>query len=306
MKNFNEQIKRGITTKNHLFLIYGVSGIGKTTFCASMPAPIFIAAEDGTAVIDVERFEPQGFEEVLEFCDWLLKNETKYKSVVIDSLDWVEYMLHKQICEKYKVKNIELAAGGYGKGYTEALASFILLKDKLTDLRKKYNIAIICHADITTFSDPQNQIEYNRYTFKLHKKSAALFKEFVDSVLFANYKLIRDKENPTLTGERVIYTEARIGIDAKNRFCLPFEISLDFKKYDELVRLATQGSHEIQDIIKNLSELILKIEDEELKEKIKKSIDENKTNLEMLKKIEQKVKSLTQTQKGETNGEGKN
>ena len=37
-------------------MLYGVEGIGKTTFAAGAPSPIFIQTEDGLGSIDVPHF----------------------------------------------------------------------------------------------------------------------------------------------------------------------------------------------------------------------------------------------------------
>ena len=49
-------IKRGVSETPPRILIYGVQGIGKSTFGASAPAPIFLPTEDGLGVIDAPSF----------------------------------------------------------------------------------------------------------------------------------------------------------------------------------------------------------------------------------------------------------
>ena len=45
---------------------YGSEGIGKTTFAAAFPEPLFIATEGGTAHMDVRRIDrPQSWEELI-------------------------------------------------------------------------------------------------------------------------------------------------------------------------------------------------------------------------------------------------
>ena len=45
---------------------------------------------------------------------------------VIDSLDWLEPLIHAKTCEAHKQASIE--SFGYGRGYAEALKYFILEK----------------------------------------------------------------------------------------------------------------------------------------------------------------------------------
>ena len=37
-------------------LIHGVAGVGKTTFAAGAPAPVFICTEDGLGTLDATQF----------------------------------------------------------------------------------------------------------------------------------------------------------------------------------------------------------------------------------------------------------
>jgi hypothetical protein len=46
-------VRRGPIAEPMRVLLYGVEGIGKSTFGAAAPAPIFLGAEDGTAELDV-------------------------------------------------------------------------------------------------------------------------------------------------------------------------------------------------------------------------------------------------------------
>ena len=286
-------IVTGRSQQNHLVLIYGISGIGKTTFAASAPKPIFISPENGTGLLDVARFpEPKSFEDVKSMLLWLSKEDHDYKTLAVDSLDWLEHIFHKEICARYKVKSIELAAGGYGKGYTEAFNLFLEMKELLNDVRKKMNVVLIAHSEITNFSDPQQQTEYNRYHIKLHKRVSALFKEYVDSILFANFKVYtKDDGNKTRAygeGERILFTESRPGFEAKNRFCLPFELPLS---WDEYVK-ATSQPEDTNKIIESILPLIDQLKDDDLKEKVRASLEVNKGNAKMLTGIKNRIQQL--------------
>lgn len=47
-------------------MVYGTHGLGKTTFAANMPSPIFIPCEDGLSSIEVPAFPmPTSFQDVL-------------------------------------------------------------------------------------------------------------------------------------------------------------------------------------------------------------------------------------------------
>ncbi|RYZ41299.1 MAG: hypothetical protein EOO72_07980, partial [Myxococcaceae bacterium] len=75
-------------------VLYGVEGIGKSTFGASAPAPIFLGAEDGTDHLDVTRFpSPESWQEVLDAVRVLTTEQHDYRTLVVDTLDWAEPLL---------------------------------------------------------------------------------------------------------------------------------------------------------------------------------------------------------------------
>jgi hypothetical protein len=136
------------------------------------------------------------------------------------------------------------------------------------------------HYHVKVFNDPATHLPYDRYTLKLAEKTAALFREWVDCVLFANFETFSTSDNKKAvkgkgisTGVRKLYCEKRAAYDAKNRFGLPESINLD---YEEFIRLATVIK---PDLKKDIEALLLDITDKELLEKIKASMinaDDNK------------------------------
>ena len=103
-------------------LIYGTDGVGKSTMCSHAANPIFVGAEKGTEQLDVARFpQTESISELLSQVRALQTEKHEFDSVVLDSLDWVEPLIWKAVCDEAKVDSIEQAFGGYGKGYVRAL-----------------------------------------------------------------------------------------------------------------------------------------------------------------------------------------
>jgi len=164
----------------------------------------------------------------------------EFDSVVLDSLDWVEPLIWKAVCDEGKVETIEQYAGGYGKGYVRALDLWRTLLKELSALNEKMHVLLIGHAQIKSFQDPELPTAYDRYQLKINDKAAALVREAADAVLFARFETELVKTNGKTRaygeGNRIMYTESRPGWDAKNRFGLPFCMALDWKTFGEAIR----------------------------------------------------------------------
>ncbi len=212
----------------------GTGGIGKSTFAASTPAPIFIASEDGTQGMDVSAFPvATQFADVLSALNDLCKEDHEYQTVVIDALDGVERLIWTQVAADQGKKSIEDVP--YGKGFIFALDYWRQVLDALTWLRnhKSMMSVLIAHTDIKRFDNPMTD-SYDRYIGRLHTKAFNMIYEWTDAWLFATQKVFtktkdagfKERTQGVGTGERVLYTEERPGWVAKNRYALPAELPL--------------------------------------------------------------------------------
>lgn len=234
-------IKRGVSDTPPRILIYGVQGIGKSTFGASAPDPIFLPTEDGLGVIDVPTFPlAKSYQDVLDALGALITEDHAYSTLVVDSLDWLEPLIWQKLCESEStpekpVNSVE--DFGYGKGYIMALNFWREYIDGINYLRdhKKMMVIQTAHADVKRFEAPDTDA-YDRYIVKLHKGASALLQEHSDCVLFANYKTSVTQEklgfNQTRkravgNGSRVLYTQEKPAYAAKNRYGLPESMPLD-------------------------------------------------------------------------------
>lgn len=218
-------------------VVYGPEGVGKSTFGAGAPAPVFLGAEDGTGQLDVARFpQPETFEEAVDALRTLARDTHDFKTLVVDTLDWLEPLIWHHICHRDQQVNVE--AYGYGKGYVVALEEWRRFLNALEALRraKQMHVVLIAHAWIRPFKNPAGD-DYDRYELKLNQKASGLLKEWADSVLFANYETYAKKDEKTKrvrgvsTGARLLYTQRAAAFDAKNRYSLPEELPLAWADY---------------------------------------------------------------------------
>jgi hypothetical protein len=101
-------ISRGKRPRHIFALLYGVDGVGKSFWASHAPRPIFIGAEKGTEQLDVARFpQTESISELLAQIRALATEKHDFDSVVLDSLDWVEPLIWKAVCDEGKVETIE-------------------------------------------------------------------------------------------------------------------------------------------------------------------------------------------------------
>lgn len=224
-------------------LIYGTEGIGKTSFGALADNPIFLPTEKGLSGHQhVQRFPiSRSFADVLGYITELASKDHDRRTLVVDSLDWLEPLIWDQVCKETNETAIEKVGGGFGKGYTYALDLWRQYLEALDYLNEEKNMTIIqiAHAQIKRYENPETAA-YDRYSIKLQDgkstSASGLLLEYSDMVLFANYhvSIIKDekvfnKERKRAIGsdERILFTQERPAYKAKNRYGLPSEIPFD-------------------------------------------------------------------------------
>lgn len=223
-------------------ILHGVEGIGKTSFAASAPKPIFLMARGETGLetlIDAGRVgeiphlpELMTWADVLSALEWLTTSDHEYQVVVLDTLNGMERLCHEHVCARdYNNDWGKQGFTSYMQGFEVALGDWRQLLSALDDLRarKKMAVVALCHTKVETFKNPEGA-DFDRYQPAIHRKTWELTHRWADHVLFANYFTTVEKDGNRSKGkgghDRVMYTERHAAYDAKNRAGLPPEIEM--------------------------------------------------------------------------------
>ena len=233
-------IRSGSPSHPPLVMVYGTHGVGKTSWAASAPNPIFIQTEDGLGLIDAPTFGLlKTYDQVMEAIGALFTEDNNFNTLVLDSADHLEPIVWAQACTDNNWSSIE--APGYGRGYVAALDLWRVLIDGLRALRdeRKMTVILIAHSKIERFESPETE-PYDRYSPKMHKGASALLQEAMDVVLFANYRVSTVKTDAGFGkkttraiggGDRVLYTEERPAYLAKQRYNLPSSVPMTWQDF---------------------------------------------------------------------------
>lgn len=278
--------------------LFGVPGVGKTTFAAQAPSPIFLCVEDGAGFLDAKAFpKPLSWQDVLDAVETLLRDEHPFKTLVIDTLDALESLCWEHVCRLHgngKTRSIE--DFGYGKGYQHAVEAWEQLLRRLEQLqaRRGIHLVLIAHAVARDHKDPDHDA-WKRWTMKLHAKSADVIAGWVDAVLFAAPEMVSKKEGLKVrgfaTGERLLYTEAAGSHEGKNRYGLPPSMPLDWGAFkaavDAIHRPALspeERERRLTQLRTDLATLVPQLPDE-ARQRAQSAVDKAGDDLDQLTKI---------------------
>ena len=211
-------------------VIYGLSGVGKSTLASKFSKPVFFDLENGLRFMpNVTKVRNTTYLQFVESMTRLSRSEKKFDTIVIDSVDWLMALLAEDVSgsggktfeEGYKNANKTLgdANGGYGKGY-EALANqtrvLLHMLDKVVD--KGYTVVLIAHAVKKDIMDADG-ISIEQVAPKIDKRNMDLFVEWADHILY-----LRD-----VNGARTLQLSPDGVSLAKNRLGLTGSVELDDK-----------------------------------------------------------------------------
>lgn len=261
-------IKRGQLRRPLRHLFYGQEGVGKSSLAADAPNPLFLDIEGGSDVLDVARYPfrdedgghvPRSYDEVTGAIDDLIANPGHgYETIVIDTIDALEALVHKHVSKRDGKKSIE--DFGYGKGYQVALDEFRVFFASLDRLRATgASILLLGHSIVKTFKNPEGE-DFDRYQLRVHDKIAGFTKEWCEVVGFVRFEgasaKLKDDAAQTPrargweTGQRIVHLSRTAAWDAKSRLALPTEFSLDavhpWRPFAEAKEIANASPNELR------------------------------------------------------------
>lgn len=248
MPSLLTSITKGRQEKPLRIGITGPPGVGKSTFALGAPRPLFIDADRRTEHLDVPgRVEPNmssetPWSDILDTMRELSVQkpaQSGYETIVFDTLDAMEALLHREICIKRNVASLE-DVGGWGKGFQLAEAQWHTFFNGLEALRGAgYHVILVVHCELRRFGNPAGE-DYDYWAVKLHKKANALFFARVDCLGFATWEDAVDtsgnKAKALTSGKRVLQFGHNPAYQTKKGFALPDKMELDWEKFYGKVR----------------------------------------------------------------------
>lgn len=208
-------IIEGVTLTAPKFLLYGLSGVGKSTLASKLKNPLFLDFEGGLNYLDVKRTKQ--YQDIAKFYEDLGElyraKERPCDTIVIDSADWMVRKVTEQaagITSKTLEETLNRSNGGYGNGKqvlenhirTKLLPTLVLLN------KRGYGICLIAHAEKKHIMDADG-IDVEQISPKIDANTMNVFVEWCDNVLYlkkdmdGKRKLVLDSDNIALAKNRL-------------------------------------------------------------------------------------------------------
>lgn len=205
---------------NQVILIYGRPKIGKSTLASQFPEPLFLATEAGLSFLSVYKINITSWQKFLDVCAELSKPQTKFKNVVIDTIDNLVSCCTEYVCKREKIGHP--SDYDYGKGWSMITQELHRALGKLSLL--SYGLIMVGHSKVEEVKTKSKA--YNKETITVTGENRKVVLSMADLVLFIDIE--RDENNKE---RRVIRTKPTLYYDAGDRSNrLPPVLPLDYKE----------------------------------------------------------------------------
>jgi hypothetical protein len=287
-------ITRGKAAPPLRLVVYGPSGVGKSSFACGVSHPATDPAE-GVLALDYEggldaigpaRVEgPRSWDGSLALLREACAGPGEHTTVVVDTIDALANLAAAKICEKgVKGKAVtSLAEFGYGDGFEILATHWRELLFLLESARPAgRSVVLVAHVKRENVDDPQVG-RYAKWVAALPKLCWGDTHRWADDVLFANYETAVAERRAMHTGQRWLYTIAGTGYDAKNRGQLPPQLPLSWDAYARARGITSRGIAEIVGSI-------LSMASDENREKVELLVRTIETDVRKLLKLETQLR----------------
>lgn len=233
--------------------LYAPPKFGKSRFAAEIPNHVFLNLEDGLSAIPEANATPRikTFEEFKDYLVAFMEEEHPYRTLVIDTVDWLEVLISEYIVRMQRNPAYKaLTDIPFGKGYPLLVAETRkLINGELEYLRTEKGMNIVClaHSDRKTITPPMGDA-YDYYAPKLYAKkdkddtTMAAWKEWVDIIGFGNTKIFtknsgegfNEKTQAVRSGDKFLYlTDKNPAFIAGSRYKMPDAIPFTYQAFRE-------------------------------------------------------------------------
>ena len=209
--------------KGRFLCIYGPEKVGKSTFGAKLPRPLFCNFEVGTNYLPVKPINIDRWSVFKQVLRQLERPEAHdyYDTVVIDTVSEAYTSCEKFICQQAGVQKIGDIP--YGRGYSDTKREFEDALRKITMLG--FGLCCICHAERKTIPGP-NDTTIDTMQPAMPARAADVVNRMVDIIAYIDQRFDENGESirrfitrrtpSVLAGSRLPYLDPVIPFSYKD------------------------------------------------------------------------------------------
>lgn len=222
-------------------MLYGLSGVGKSSLAAKLKKPIFLDFEGGLNYLGVDRSEQYVdldafYKDLVGLYREAEAGKREYDTIVIDSVDWLVRKVVEKAAgiDKHNLtETLNRSNGGYGNGkqVLENQIRTMLLPLLVTLNKAGYGICLVAHAERKDLMDADG-VDVERIAPKIDVNTMNTFVEWCDNVFYLK----------NIDGERYLVLEGDGNVLAKNRLNLTGEVKLADVDINELLMPNKKGN----------------------------------------------------------------
>jgi hypothetical protein len=231
-------------------ILNGAPGFGKTTMGAYSDSPLMVMVGGETGyetllgsglVPSVDAARVSSWLEFLALLDSLTSEDTRHRTLVIDTLGGLERLGHEYVCRRdFNGDWSSRGFGDYQKGYDVSLGEWQGMLARLDRLRDERGTTILflSHPKVKEFKNPLGA-NFDRFVVDCDLRTTmGAMSKWCDAILFGAFRTIVDEKEGSDTGkkkgkgkglggvDRVLFTTNRDAYEAKNRYTMPAEIDI--------------------------------------------------------------------------------
>jgi len=167
---------------DYTMLIYGDNKIGKTSLAAQFPDAIFLMFEAGGKALRIYQRSVGTWEEFLAYLD-LLETDTRFRTVVVDTVDMAYDRCFEYMCQKLCIEHPH-DEKDYGKSWGQIENEFIKQISRLLRLQK--GVLFISHS-VERETRTRGGEKFNRVEPSVSNQAARFLTAVVDLWSYYTY-----------------------------------------------------------------------------------------------------------------------
>jgi len=212
-----DDIQKGVQKMPRKIILYGPPKLGKSTLAGSTKNSLLIPTEDRVSHIDCDKMPVvTEYEQLLDIFNLLLSGKHSYKRVIVDTIDWLEPLIHKYVCAKKGFKSItddhnKETAFQKGLKYhaVEGWKAFLHNCDVLRE--NGLDVILVAHSQQIKI-DPPDTDSYDKYVMKIDKNALSVVEEWADVIAFYDKQIFVKTEESGINKKKgkAVSTNARI------------------------------------------------------------------------------------------------